>query len=190
MTVAISPFSKTSEPRAMMTSRASSQFRARSRYSRPALTSPRSRCHARGPVEQTGLSIRLLCPQLETKHVPKEMMESKPLATSVQGNEEHRIPLELFEDELGARLVSEMGDQVRTHCVQHGDAKQELTAIVRLGLKHLLAEVVGDESVVPAELGDELVRILVEPERHPCQLQPGGPPFGSGDQRGHAVDSK
>ncbi len=57
-------------------------------------------------------------------------------------------------------------------------------------MKYLLAEVVGDESVVPAELGDELVRILVEPERHPRQLQPGGPAFCSGDERGHPVDSE
>ena len=117
-------------------------------------------------------------------------MEAKPLATSVQRNEEHRIPFQLLEDELGVRLAGQEGNQVRTHRVQHGDTEQELTAIVRLGLEHLLAEIVGDESVVSAELGDELVRILVEPERHPCQLKPGGPPFGSCDQRGHPVDAE
>ena len=42
-------------------------------------------------------------------------MESKPLASCVQRNEEHRIPLQLFEDELGTRLVRQMGEQFRTH---------------------------------------------------------------------------
>ena len=68
--------------------------------------------------------------------------------------------------------------------------QEELTTIFRLGLEHLIAEVVGDESVVPAELGDELVRIVVEPEGHRGQLQSGGPAFGPGDQCGHPVNSE
>src|SRR5450755_4732869 len=118
------------------------------------------------------------------------MMEPKPLAVSVQGHEEHGVPLQLFEKSLGVRLVGQVIDQVSAHPVQYGDAEEEFTAIVRLGLKDLVAEVVGDQSVVPAELGDELVRIVVKPECHAGQLQSGGPSFGSGDKGGHAVGSK
>ncbi len=69
------------------------------------------------------LKIRSFRSELETKHVSKEMVEAKPLATSVQWNEEHRFPVELFEDELRVRLVGEKGYQVRTHRVQYGDAQ-------------------------------------------------------------------
>ncbi len=68
--------------------------------------------------------------------------------------------------------------------------KQEFTAIIGLRLQHLFAEIVGDQPVVPAELDDELVCIVVEPERHSRQLQTGGPSFRTGDQSGHAVGSE
>ena len=115
------------------------------------------------------------------------MVEAEPLAVGVQRDEEHRLPLQLLEDELGVRLTGQMTDQLRAHLVQHRDLQEELTPIVRLGLEDLLAEVVGDQSVVSAELGDELVGVLVEPEGHPGQLQPGGPSFGPCHQGGHAV---
>ena len=116
-------------------------------------------------------------------------MEAKPLASCVQRNEEHRVPFQLFENELGTRLVRQMGHQVRRHRVQHGDVKKEFTTIVRLGLEHLFAEVVRYQPVVPTELNDELVRIVVESEGHARQLESGGPPFRPGDQGGHAVGS-
>ena len=77
-------------------------------------------------------------------------------ATSVQRNQEHRLPFELLEDELGIRLAGQDRHEVHAHRVQYRDAKQEFTTFIRLGLEHLLAEVVGDEAVVSAELGDEL----------------------------------
>ena len=42
-------------------------------------------------------------------------MEAKPLASCVQRNEEHRVPFQLFEDELGIRFVRQMGDAVPQH---------------------------------------------------------------------------
>ena len=93
-------------------------------------------------------------------------MEAKPLAVGVQRHEEHRVPLQLIQDKLRSRLASQVTDQVSAHPVQYGDTEEELTTIVRLGLEDLFAEVVGDQSVVSAELGDELVRVVVKPERH------------------------
>ena len=96
-------------------------------------------------------------------------------------------PLQLLEHELGVRHAGQVTDQLRAHPVQDGDLQEELTPVVRLGLEDLLAEVVGDQPIVPTELGDELVGVLVEPERHPGQLQPGGPSLGACHQGGHAV---
>ena len=115
------------------------------------------------------------------------MVEAKPLTAGVQRDEEHRLPFQLLEDELGVGRAGQVTDQFRAHPVQHGDLQQELAPVVRLGLEDLLAEVVGDQSVVSAELGDELVGVVVEPERHPGELQPGGPSFGACHQGGHAV---
>jgi hypothetical protein len=81
-----------------------------------------------------------------------------------------------------------MTDQVSAHPVHYRNAQEELAPIVRLGLEDLFAQVVRDQSVVSAELGDELVRIGVQPERHTGELQSGSPSFGPGDQGGHSVD--
>ena len=187
MTVAISPFSKTSEPWPMMTSRAASQFRAWRRYSTPASTSPRCQVPRSSSIEQAGFGVGLFRPQFETQHVPEEMVEAEPLTAGVQWDEEHRLALQLLEDELGVGRAGQVTDQFRTHPVQDGDLEHELLTGNRLGVQDLLTEIVGDQPVVSAELGDELVGVFVEPEGHPGQLQPGGPTFGASHQGGDAV---
>lgn len=62
--------------------------------------------------------------------------------------------------------------------------------MLRQGLEHLLAEVIGNEPIGSAELGHECIRIMVVSKRHPSQLQPGGPSFCSIDEDGHAVGSE
>ena len=56
-----------------------------------------------------------------------------------------------------------------------------------LGLEDLFAEVVGDEPIRATELGHEVVRVVVHPERHARQLQSGCPALGPVDKGGHAV---
>ena len=103
----------------MMTSRASVPVPGSEQVFESGAHLPSLEVPGRGLVEQTGFYARLLRPELEAKHVPKEMVEAKPPAMSVQRNEEHRLPLELLEDELGVRLAGQGGDQVRAHRVQH-----------------------------------------------------------------------
>ena len=136
------------------------------------------------------LGQRVLSPQSETQKVPKEMVKTKPLTAVVQRHEEHRLPFQFFEDQLGSWFVGQVSDQVGAHFVQYRDAEQEVTAAVRLGLENLFAEVIGDQAVVAAELGDKIVCVEVESEGHAGQLKPGGPTLGAVDQSGHAVRSQ
>ncbi len=119
MTVAISPFSKTSDPRAMITSRASLQLRGAKEVFETGAQIPPFEVPGRGLPEQIRLKARFLCSQLEAKHVPKQMMEAKPHPTRVQGDQEHRFPFELLQNQLRTRLTGEEGNQVRTHRVQY-----------------------------------------------------------------------
>ena len=80
-----------------------------------------------------------------------------------------------------------MVHQVAAHLIEHRDVEQQLPAPFRLGFQDLFAEVVGDQPVVPAELGDKRLRLGMEPERDTGQLQPGGPALGAVDQNGHAL---
>ena len=118
ITVAISPFSNTSEPRDMMMASAPSQFLARRRYSMAASSSPRSRCHAAALFQQFGFGRGVLGSEREAQHVPEEMVEAKPLTVRVEGHEEHRFPFQLVKDLLGIRRAHEMPDQVRADPVQ------------------------------------------------------------------------
>ena len=82
-------------------------------------------------------------------------MEPKPFAPGVQRHEEHRFPLQFFEHQLRVGFARQMVHQVAAHLVEHRDVEQQLPAPFRLGFEDLFAEVVGDQPVVPAELGDE-----------------------------------
>ena len=61
------------------------------------------------------------------------MVEAEPLTVGVQWDEEHRLALQLLEDELGVGHTGQVADQLGAHLVQYGDLEQELAAIARLG---------------------------------------------------------
>ena len=114
-------------------------------------------------------------------------MEPKPFAPGVERHQEHRFPLQFFEHQLRVGFARQMVHQIAAHLIKHRDVEQQLPASFRLGLQDLFTEVVGDQPVVPAELGDKRLRIGMEPERDTGQLQSSGPALGAVDQNGHAL---
>ena len=135
MTVAISPFSNTSEPLADddVEGRRPSSVRPEEAFDALVDLAPVRGAMNRPHSSRLRFGVGLLRPQFETQQVPEEMVEAKPLAVGVQRDEEHRLPLQLLEDELGVGRTGQVTDQLRAHLVQHGDLEEELAPFLRLG---------------------------------------------------------
>ena len=74
------------------------------------------------------------------------------------------------------RFAGQMVDQVGAHLIEHRHLEQQLAPIVRLGLQHLFTEVVGDEPIGAAELGDEVVRSSWSRSVMPANCRPAAQP--------------
>ena len=144
----------------------------------------------RGLVEQLDLELGVFGPKPEAQEIAEEVMEPVPLPSRVEGHQEHGFPLQFLEHALDIAGPGQMADQVGVHLVRDRHLEQYLAPIVRLRLEHLFAEVVGDEPVGATELGHEVDRILLKPERHARQLQTCSPSLGPVDEGGHAVGAQ
>ena len=126
--------------------------------------------------QQPDLGSGVLGPEAEPEQVAEQVVEAEPLPSVVEGYEEHRLPLELLEQQLGADLAGQSHGQLGAQLVHDRDPQQEGPPLGRLGIEHLLAQVVGDEPVVPTELGDEPVRSSRSRRVIPASWRPAAQP--------------
>src|SRR5271156_3009105 len=113
-----------------------------------------------GLAEEERFGVGILRSKPEAEKVTEQTVKPVALPSCIEGNQKHRIAFQLFEYLLRPWLAGETTDQIGTHHVQHRDSEEQTATIVRLRLQHFFAEVVGDQSISAAEVGDEFPRII------------------------------
>ena len=116
------------------------------------------------------------------QHLCEQRVVAVPDAVTVERDEEQVRPLQLVQLRGRAGLPEDRVAERSGEAVEHGRAREEPCEAGREARDHLVAEVVGDDPVVP---GEALHRddAAVSPERQRGEVQPRGPAFGPlGDQ--------
>ncbi len=120
--------------------------------------------------------------QLVEQHLSQQRVVAEPLAIAAQTHHEGVRHLQGLQELLAPRVVGQHRGQVRADPVDDGGLGQEVPDLPWLAGQHLLEQVVGDGTVVPAELGHG--PFVVTAEEQGCEPEPGGPALGALHQEG------
>ena len=123
ITVAISPRSKTSAPRAWINSRAASQSRAERRHSTAALIVSLSRYQLAAFLSRIG-SRSGSSARNRNRRRSRKRWWNRTHRGGYPAGQKHGFALELLQNQLGLRFTGQVTDQIGTHLVQHGNSEK------------------------------------------------------------------
>ena len=118
------------------------------------------------------------------------MVETEPFSAGIELHHEHRLALEFVDEVLGTYYPGQFRHQFGGELVKDRSTEQETANVLRLGIEHLAAQVVGHYPIVSAELGDGGVWVFFQLQQDCRQLQPGGPALGPVHEGGDAVTAE
>ena len=134
------------------------------------------------PSMDLGCRLAIGVVELELGELGDQRMDAVPLAVLEAGDEQERV-LELGQERSGVRALEQLVAQRGREPAEHRGLEQERAQLVAKRPERDLAEVVGDEPVVGAELADCLTRVLVAAKPHPGEQQRRRPALGPVHQR-------
>ena len=140
--------------------------------------------------QQRRLGGGVLAPQAPPQQFSEEMVETEPFSAGIELHHEHRLALEFVDEVLGTYYPGQFRHQFGGELVKDRSTEQETANVLRLGIEHLAAQVVGHYPIVSAELGDGGVWVFFQLQQDCRQLQPGGPALGPVHEGGDAVTAE
>lgn len=131
-----------------------------------------------GDAVQTRSPIGCLGSESGAQSVREQMVVAVPLPLVVERDEEHVVPVQLFEHLMPVRPSGERIAERTGEPVQDRGGEQELTHVLRQAAEHLLNQVVQDKPVASCEGLDESGCLVGAAHRQSGELQSSRPTLG------------
>ena len=137
------------------------------------------------PVRGQLVSLPRVIARLQSEPFGEEVMVTEPLAAVIERDDEQVQSVEVLDQRLGVVDARDGLAQGCVEAIEDRGGQQETAQRCGQLAKDLVAQVIGDVTVIAGELIDEGRWVSLVPQRQGEELNAGGPSFDSFGQHAH-----